>query len=282
MAKKQKKTDPYLNNIVTIESPNISVGIPTIGRPETLPTVITAIAFQTRKVDEIIILDEAKTPVMENYVINQALDVLSLDGISVKVIRNRRPEGIGAARYRLAAESRNNHMLMVDDDVVLKPDCVEMMTVFKTEYPWIVPSCRLIPADFASDGYIDKEYVSVDDPRVVEWTEKYPWFIPYFRYADVNYTRVLPYAGTQAILLDVEKFLKVNYDLPKLGKLPREDSVMTKRMGEGLFVAAAETLHYEHKTQAGRGNWADSVHYRLHEAAGNFPKEFVRLMSLEK
>ncbi len=260
----------------------VSVVIPTVGRVETLPTVITAIAFQTRPVHEIIILDEAKTPIMENYVVNQALDVLSLQGTEVKILRSRHPKGIGAARYKLAKEASNELVLMVDDDVVLYPDALEMMLPFSEEYHWVVPTCRLIPADFASDGYIDREKVDPDDPRVVEWTSKYPWFVPYFWYDDYNYTKELPYAGTQAILLDRTKFLHENSDLEQLGKLPREDSVMTNRMGGGIFVAAASCLHYEHKSQAGRGNWQDSVHYRLHEAAGSFPKEFVKLMSLKK
>lgn len=257
----------------------VSVVIPTVGRVEVLPTVLTALSFQTHQIDEVIILDEAKTPVMENYVVNQSLDVLSLQGVRVKVLRNRKPEGIGSARLALVEEARNEMVLMVDDDVVLLPSCVEHLLAGVNGFNWAVPTCRLIPADFTSDGYIDTEIVDPMDPRVTVFTSKYPWFVPYFRYQP-GYRVALSYAGTQAILLRRSTFLKHNRDLGSLGKLPREDSVMTKRMGLGVFISEAETLHYEHKSQVGRANWSKSVHYRLHEAAARDPEAFVQLMSL--
>lgn len=264
---------------------HVSVVIPTVGRVETLPTVLTALYFQkdVYQIKEVIILDEAKSPIMENYVVNQALDVISLQDISVKVLRSRQPKGIGAARYRLASEARCDWVLMVDDDVVLNPSCLGHLIrgVEHGDYFWSVPTCRLIPASFTIDGYIDNEIVLPSDPRVVTFTLKYPWFVPYFRYPQ-GYTRELPYAGTQAILLSKDRFLEVNGDLADLGRLPREDSVMTKRMGAGIFVGDAETLHYEHPSQPGRENWSSSVHYRLHEAAAHDPELFVQLMSLKE
>ena len=256
----------------------ISVAIPTIGRVETLPTVLTALSFQTHPIKEVIIYDESPTPIMESYVVNQALDVLSLQGVGTKVVRNRLLKGIGAARYAMAEEAKCPYVLMVDDDVVLLPDCLEQLVGY-VDNPWVVPTCRLIPAGFTSDGYIDSEIVEPDDPRVVEFTSKYPWFIPYFRYPK-SYCCKLDYSGTQSILLNRDKFLEVNFGLADLGRLPREDSVMTKRMGPGLFVAAAETLHYEHNSQVGRSNWSRSVHFRLHQAAAHDPEGFVKLMSL--
>jgi hypothetical protein len=260
---------------------DITVVIPTVGRVETLSTVLTAISFQKSSlILEIILLDEAKMPVMENYVVNQALDVLSLKNIKVKVIRNRNRRGIGAARQLLVEEAKTNYVLMVDDDVVLTPGCLEYLSQGIEEFPWAVPTCRLIPAAFTDEGYIDTEIVSPEDPRVLQFTQKYPWYVPYFRYP-VDYKVVVPYSGTQAILLKRKSFLSVNSDLADLGQLPREDSVMTSRMGEGIFIAAAETLHYEHQSQLGRGNWSSSVHYRLHQAAALDPDAFVKLMSLK-
>jgi GT2 family glycosyltransferase len=263
----------------------VSVVIPTVGRVETLPTVLTALSFQTAasEIGEVILLDEAKTPVMENYVVNQALDVLSLQGAEVKILRDRNLKGIGAARFRLVEEAKYPWVLMVDDDVVLNPSCLGHLIrgAESGDYFWSVPTCRLIPAGFTSDGYIDNEIVDPKDHRVTEFTSKYPWFIPYFRYPE-GYCTELLYSGTQAILLQREKFMEVNSDLKELGRLPREDSVMTKRMGVGIFMGDAETLHYEHKSQLGRANWSSSVHYRLHEAAAHDPEAFVKLMSLKE
>jgi len=73
MAKKQEQRHEQRQNV----SQKVSAVIPTIGRIETLPVVITALGFQTHPIDELILLDEAKTPVTEAYAVNQALELPS-------------------------------------------------------------------------------------------------------------------------------------------------------------------------------------------------------------
>jgi len=264
---------------VVVEEPGITVAIPTIGRVETLPAVITSVCFQTYSVGEIIILDEAKTPIMESYAVNQALDVLSIrNGVEIKVIRSRRRGGIGAARLKLAEEALNDRIMMIDDDVVLNPACIEHLYNALQDYevPWAVPTCFLVPANLELDGYIDT-LVDAEDPKVVSWTEKYPWFVPYFRYLG-SIERKIPVAGTQSIMLSKRELLSKAGDMWKLGNLPREDTYMTKKMGPGMFISRAECLHYEHPSQLDRGNWGKSTFYRLHEAIMTDPDGFLSMM----
>jgi GT2 family glycosyltransferase len=260
---------------------HVSAVVPTIGRVETLPMTLTSIAFQVPMVDELILLDEADGPVTENFAVSQALDLLSIYGVKVKVIRSRRRKGIGPARYLLVGEAKFDLVLMVDDDVVLRPGCLEhLLHAINTssfgQYQWAVPSCLLIPKNLSLDGYCDEAVFSTD-PRVVRWTEEYPWFIPYFRYID-TVIKEIGCSGTQAILLRKRGFLKECELICKLKRLPREDTLMTVLMGTGMFTSLAECVHFEHISQVDRGSWELSMFYRLHESVLKNPKGFVELM----
>lgn len=262
--------------------PDYSAVIPTIGREETLPMVLMALAHQSKLPSELILLDESKKPVSENYCINQALDVLSLKGCSIKTLRSRRKKGIGAARLQLANEASNDLVLMVDDDVVLEPSCARVLLegLDKNSVSWAVPTCLLVPANFELDGYTDK-IVKIEDPAVQLWTQKYPWFIPYFQYEE-PFSCLIPCSGTQCILLKKEDFLMACSDMEYFGRLPREDTYMTAKMGEGLFISKALCHHFEHSSQAERSNWSSSMFYRLHEACLESPDDFLNLLGNAK
>lgn len=257
----------------------ITAVIPTIGRVDTLPALLASLAFQTVPIAELIILDESKTPVSESHTVNQAMDVLSVQGTEVKVLRSRRRSGIGAARYKLASEASNELILMIDDDVVLRPDCLEgmvsAMMESKERVPWVVPVCFLVPAAMELDGYTDQK-VSYEDPEVQRWIKKYPWFLPYFRYEE-EFVEEVECSGTQAILIR-KSVTKKWAEVASLGNLPREDTYMTTISGPGLFTSVSECLHFEHKSQVDRGNWDRTLFYRAHEAVISDPKGFVKLM----
>ncbi len=259
----------------------VTVAIPTIGREEMLPAVLNSIALQTYPVDELIILDESAKPISENYAIRQALDLFSLQGSRVVLLRERRKKGIGHARYQLAEESRNGLILQVDDDVVLRPECLLKLVAALCVYnggscSWAVPECLLVPSDLVLDGYLDR-VVSPDDPEVVKWTSKYPWFIPYYRY-DREMLADIPCAGTQCILLRTNDVLENCDAITRLGRLPREDTVLTSLLGDGVFTSSAKCIHYEHPSQTDRSNWGTSMFYRLHEAALRDPSGFVKFL----
>ena len=257
--------------------PKITCGIPTIGRTETLAATLNSIAFQTFQIDELILLDESEKPVTESYAVSQALDYLSLLGVRVVVLRERRRLGIGPARFRLCSEARNWGLLQVDDDVVLHPRCLEeLIPHVNFDCPWAVPTCLLVNPELATGMHLD-EKVDRQDPRVLEWTTKYPWFIPYFRYRS-SFCCDLAMAGTQAILLDAGAVIDRCRGLLTLGKLPREDSYLTSQLGTGKFVSDALCVHYEHASQVDRGNWKSSMFYRLHQAIQASPRTFINFI----
>jgi len=171
---------------------------------------------------------------------------------------------------------------MVDDDVVLRPSCLEHLFsgMSNSGLPWAVPYCFLVPAGLELDGYTDKP-IDRNSPAVLAWTEKYPWFIPYFQYTK-HIAEQIPTAGTQAILLLKNEFLDSCRDLIGYGKLPREDTYMTIQMGDGLFISQAECLHYEHPSQLTRGEWGSSMFYRLHEVIMKDPGGFMSLFGGKK
>lgn len=262
--------------------PPVTVAIPTIGRVETLPAVLYSIAMQQHAhVAELLLLDEADSPVTENFAVNQVLDLLSLMEVQVRILRNRRRAGIGNARIRLALEAKNDRLMMVDDDVLLRPYTMAALYRALEEHRavahWAVPSCLLVNKGLDLDGYLD-ERVSRDDPRVTKWTEKYPWFIPYYLYRE-RFTRLLPVAGTQAILIRHRKrLIDSAMGMVQLGSLPREDTYMTRKMGLGVFTSVGVCDHIEHLDQKNRLLWGSSMFYRLHEAAMARPDDFVDLL----
>lgn len=239
--------------------------------------VLYSLACQTKPISELILLDEASKPVLESYVVNQAVDVLSLQGVEVKVLRRRHRRGIAQARLDLASEARHRYVLMVDDDVALQPTCLEqLMDSWDSQFPWAVPFCFLVSAAFKLDGYTDHK-VSRSDPEVERWTQRYPWFVPYFDYVE-EFCEQIEAAGTQCILWDKEVLLEHGARAGELGALPREDTYLTKVTGPGLFVSYARCDHFEHADQEKRSLWGSSMFYRLHEAAMEDPEGFLKLL----
>lgn len=256
----------------------VTAAIPTIGRTETLPMVLYSLVSQ--QIDELIILDEARRPVLENYVVNQAVDLLSLQGVETKIIRRRHRRGIAQARLDLALEAKHRHVLMVDDDVALDSRCLAHLTAcWNDRLAWAVPFCFLVSAAFKLDGYTDKK-VSRTDPEVERWTRRYPWFVPYFDYEE-SFCEEIPVAGTQCILWDREVLLEHGARAGDLGNLPREDTYLTKITGPGLFVSKARCDHFEHADQEQRSLWGSSMFYRLHEVAMEDPEGFLKLLGRE-
>lgn len=253
----------------------VSVLIPTIGRVEILNSVLFSV-FQQDFVDEVILLDEADVPVCESYQVNQALDLLSLKGVKVRVQRDRRRRGIGSARIRLAEMSLNEWAVMVDDDVVLGRDCIKFMikAAEETMVPWVVPVCILVPK-LQLDGYVDR-VVKRSDPAVVRWVSEYPWFLPYFEY-DSHFLEKLAVSGTQAILINRSVFLTSSSGISCFGRLPREDTYMTTKMGEGVFTSFVSCYHFEHNTQQNR-SWDKEMFYRIHLGIMRNPDGFKDLM----
>lgn len=99
---------------------SITAIIPTIGRAESLRVLLDSLAAQTHKPDEVIIADASNDPDTARVVANEAR--LTLTRIYV--------EPPNAVRQRMAAIdlARGDNLLLLDDDVVLEPDCVQRLS----------------------------------------------------------------------------------------------------------------------------------------------------------
>jgi GT2 family glycosyltransferase len=99
----------------------ITAIVPTIGRREPLAALLESMTTQTRKLDEIIIADGSDDDRVSELVADQRWRALPITHLRVA------PPN--AVRQRQAAIERasGDGLLLIDDDVVLEPDCVQQL-----------------------------------------------------------------------------------------------------------------------------------------------------------
>jgi GT2 family glycosyltransferase len=106
----------------------VSAIVPTVGRVDSLNALLESLIAQTHRVDEVVIADAS---------VDQKTLALAIDpkwqGIVVHHIAVAAPN---AVRQRMAAIeiSSGENLLLLDDDVVLEPDCLQhMMALLETD-----------------------------------------------------------------------------------------------------------------------------------------------------
>ena len=102
----------------------VSAIVPTIGRPDSLGRLLESLARQSQTPDEVIVADGSSNAETTAIVFDK---IWRDRNLLVKRVGVRPPN---AVRQRLAAiaASRGQFLLLLDDDVVLEPDCIERMT----------------------------------------------------------------------------------------------------------------------------------------------------------
>jgi GT2 family glycosyltransferase len=100
---------------------SISVIIPTIGRANSLRALLESLASQTRPVDEVVVADGSDNTLTAAVIANPKWQAANL------VVRRVAVSPPNAVRQRMAAidVAGGENLLMLDDDVVLEPDCVQ-------------------------------------------------------------------------------------------------------------------------------------------------------------
>jgi len=96
--------------------PTISVIIPTKNRSADLQETIRTLLAQTRKIDELIVIDQSKT---ESF--------LKSGSLPLKYIYDPRITGASQARNEGMKHATGDVWLFLDDDVILEPDFVEKL-----------------------------------------------------------------------------------------------------------------------------------------------------------
>ena len=117
----------------------ISAIVPTIGRVESLNALLESLTTQTRRVDEVIVA--SADPAI--------CDLIPLSPV-VRCIAVSPPN---AVRQRMAAIAiaGGDYLLLLDDDVVLEPDCVQhMLTLLESN-----DDVAAVTADFSNQPWPD-------------------------------------------------------------------------------------------------------------------------------
>jgi GT2 family glycosyltransferase len=112
----------------------VSVIVPTIGRPDSLRKMLDSLCIQTVTVHEVIVADGSAT--------NDTASVTgdpcwSKAALNVKRIAVRPPHAVRQRQAAIIAAS-GDLLLMLDDDVVLEPDCVEQMARLLSQHTGVV------------------------------------------------------------------------------------------------------------------------------------------------
>ena len=126
-------------------SPQISVIVPTIGRPESLSQLLESLAVQTQKPDEIIVADGSSTDDIKNIVEDATWTAKSLTLKHIKV----HPPNAVRQRQAAIAQSQGEFLLLLDDDVVLESNCIGEMLKIITSDKGIVA----VMADFNNQNW---------------------------------------------------------------------------------------------------------------------------------
>lgn len=116
----------------------ISAIVPTIGRVDSLNALLESLATQTRAVDEVIVASADRA----------TCELIARDDI--RCIAVSPPN---AVRQRMAAIdiARGDYLLLLDDDVVLEPDCVQHMLALIESNDDIAA----VTADFSNQSWPD-------------------------------------------------------------------------------------------------------------------------------
>lgn len=94
----------------------VSVILPTKNRAEDLDRTIRTLLLQTRRADELIIVDQSQTQ-----------SVLKTSPVPLKYIYNPRISGASQARNEGMKQATGDIWLFLDDDVLLEPDFIEKL-----------------------------------------------------------------------------------------------------------------------------------------------------------
>lgn len=98
----------------------IDVLIPTWERPAALAVTLTALCFQSRMPDRILVADQGGVPSCESAEVRAVAALLRDRGVEVVFLRNLPRRGLAQQRQFLLDHSIAPHVLFLDDDVIME------------------------------------------------------------------------------------------------------------------------------------------------------------------
>lgn len=99
----------------------ISAIVPTIGRPEPLEALLESLSAQTRRPDQVLVADASDN---DRVALLVADDRWRARGLAIAHLKVTPPNAVGQ-RNAAIARATGEALLLLDDDVVLEPGCIE-------------------------------------------------------------------------------------------------------------------------------------------------------------
>lgn len=111
-----------------MSTPSISVVIPTYNRPRALARALESVANQTTPADEIIVVDDGSTPVVDPTSFVET-------PVAVTIVRNESSIGAAGARNLGVAAARSDFIAFLDDDDTWCPSKLQLVFDCLARYP---------------------------------------------------------------------------------------------------------------------------------------------------
>jgi len=118
--------------------PTVSVVIPTKNRADDLLETVRAILQQARAPEELVIVDQSEVS-SEGELVRVQREAGS--PIRFRYLWAREITDLVAARTRGVAEATGDIIFFIDDDITLKPDCIERLVARYVELPKVAGVC---------------------------------------------------------------------------------------------------------------------------------------------
>lgn len=240
---------------------SISAIVPTIGRPASLAELLRSLSIQTTKPREIIIGDASGADATRQVIDDPEWKQCGLNICRVAVS----PPNAVRQREAAIAASDGEFLLLLDDDVVLEPDCVEQMLKLLRQHGDVVA----VMANFTNQEWPQptrfwRFYLrSVCNFREGEWQGQVVGPLLRFGYHPVpDSPREMQWLGTGNSLIRRAAFIQAGgfSDFFLHSSTTNEDvdlGLRLAQLGRILLCPAARMIH--HQSPAGRPSLASAA-----------------------
>lgn len=231
----------------------ILIAIPTKNRSDILPLPLYSL-FQQFLSFDLVIYDQSDSPVTDNYIVRQMIDLLQIHkGVDVKHIRSMKDRSLALARVFLlqyAKEHNYHYLFMLDDDVILSPDYLEKLhkEIIKPYNKKIIFTTGIAMDVNNALHHVDYSVDILDNDKDLN-----QWALPHHYYKEDIRRDIKTITGGFSYLIDMKKiddemFNQIIAKLKHLHGMPCEDIMLeyylTNKNFTGRLITDAVAYHF--------------------------------------